>query len=65
MPTSAETTLFAADPAGWLVDTDQIRSSTLILLVIASLTMLVGALYWLGVGLVMRDAAEIARDFEP
>jgi HEAT repeat protein len=41
--------LFAADPEVWLVDTTQVRSSTLILLVVASLGLVVGALLWLGV----------------
>ena len=37
------------DPADWLIDTDQVRSSTLILLTLAALGLLVGALLWLGV----------------
>ncbi len=41
--------LFAVDPAGWLIDTDQVRSSTLILLSLVALGLVVGAIYWLGV----------------
>jgi HEAT repeat protein len=41
--------LFAVDPADWLVDTSQVRSSTLILLAIAALGLLAGALLWVGV----------------
>ena len=37
------------DPSDWLIDTDQVRSSTLILLTLAALGLLVGALLWLGV----------------
>ena len=36
--------LFAVDPADWLIDTDQVRSSTLILLTLAALGVLAGAL---------------------
>ncbi len=41
--------LFAVDPTGWLVDTSQVRSSTLILAVVVSLGLVGGALLWLGV----------------
>lgn len=41
--------LLAVDPSDWLIDTDQVRSSTLILLTLAALGLLVGALLWLGV----------------
>jgi HEAT repeat protein len=41
--------LFAVDSSGWLVDTERIRSSTLILSAIVTLGILVGALFWFGV----------------
>src|SRR5688572_17669939 len=41
--------LFAVDPADWLIDTEQFRSSTLILLAIAALALFAGTLLWLGV----------------
>lgn len=41
--------LFAVSPTDWLIDTDQVRSSTLILLVLVSLGLVVGVLLWLGV----------------
>jgi len=41
--------LFAADPTGWLVDPDRVRSSTLILLALVAVGLLAGALFWSGV----------------
>ncbi|WP_020470048.1 HEAT repeat domain-containing protein, partial [Zavarzinella formosa] len=40
--------LLAADPAGWMIDTGGVRSSTIILLTFAVIILLAGALYWLG-----------------
>jgi len=41
--------LFAVDQTGWMIDTEQVRSSTLILVAIAALGLVAGALLWLGV----------------
>src|SRR5688572_3821999 len=41
--------LLAVDPSDWLIDTDQVRSSNLILLTLAALGLVAGALLWLGV----------------
>ena len=41
--------VLAVDPADWLIDTDQVRSSTVILAVLAALALSVGVLLWLGV----------------
>jgi len=41
--------IVAADPAGWLIDTNRVRSSTLILLTLTALVLALGALYWVGV----------------
>ena len=54
--------LLAADPAGWLIDTEQVRSSTLILLALAALGALAGALYWLGIiNAVLRVVGVVTR----
>jgi HEAT repeat protein len=41
--------LYAAAPASWMVNTDQVRSSTLILVVLVALGLLAVTLYWFGV----------------
>jgi HEAT repeat protein len=41
--------LLAVDPSDWLIDTDQVRSSNLILLTLAAIGLVAGALLWLGV----------------
>lgn len=41
--------LFAVESSSWLVDTGQIRSSTLILSAIVALGMLLGTLFWYGI----------------
>jgi HEAT repeat protein len=49
--------LLAVNPADWLIDTEQFRSSTLILLAITALLLFAGTLLWLGVIDVVLEVA--------